>query len=298
MRGRSWRYDAPTRFCGAMRSVMPGHLTHAVPNRTNIEQVSESTAGSRGEHWHAAHDRDSRRVAPRRRGPLPGWTTPDPLSETIKVMTALLRCRGSTAEMALQFDAVVDTCLDWRETIWTGDMIPVVLGAGDHRRLATSQWGLPGDAFVKDIDAKRRGTLYSRDLVTSASRLRDPARLRRCLIVIESFAYPEGPAGEKTRTWFGLWDSALAAWAGFCTPDGANCAGLLTMADDGFLPRGDTMPLLLPKADRARWLAGAGQLSLGPPYSADAYYRENLGERWSTGRLDDEDAAKLSGPRR
>jgi putative SOS response-associated peptidase YedK len=212
-------------------------------------------------------------------------------------MTALLRCRGSTAEMARLFDAVADDGLDWRETIWTGDPVPIVIVDGKDRRLTTSRWGLPEEAYAKAVAAKQHGLLYSRDLVPDASRLHDPAHLRRCLLIVESFAYPEGRAGERTRTWFGLWDSALAAWAGYCTPDGACCAGILLGANDRVEPYSEMMPHLLAPADQARWLDGGGQLSLGPAYDADAFYRENLGERWSTGRLVDEGAAVPIGPR-
>lgn len=208
-------------------------------------------------------------------------------------MTALLRCRGSTAEMARLFEAVADTGLGWRETIWTGDPVPVVLEDGEDRRLTTSEWGLPDEAWSGAVAAKQRDTLYSRDLAPAASRLRDPAGLRRCLIILEGFAYPAGPAGERRRAWFGLWDSALTAWAGVCSPDGAACAGILLQANERVAPCSETMPRLLAPADQARWLDGAGLLSLGPAYAADGFYRENLGERWSTGRPDDAGVATL-----
>jgi putative SOS response-associated peptidase YedK len=205
-------------------------------------------------------------------------------------MTALLRCRGSTAEMARLFDAVPDADLDWRETSWSGDPVPVVFGDGDARRLTTSRWGLPEDAYAKAVAVKQRGTLYSRDLVSGPSRLSDPARLRRCLILVESFAYPDGPVREATRAWFGLRDTPLSAWAGFSTPDGSCCAGLLMLANERVAPCSHTMPWLLTPAGQERWLEGAGQLSIGVGYEADAFYRENLGECWSTGRLGDDDA--------
>ena len=204
-------------------------------------------------------------------------------------MTALLRCRGSTAEMARLFDAVADPDLDWRETSWTGDPVPVVLDDRYARRLTTSRWGLPEDAFAKTVAVKQRGALYSRDLVPGPSRLSDPARLQRCLIVMESFAYPEVSVGEATRAWFGLQDTPLSAWAGLATPDGSCCAGLLMIANGQVMPLNEMMPLLLTPAGQARWLEGAGPLSIGPGYDDDAFYRENLGERWSTGRPPDDD---------
>ncbi|WP_066793461.1 hypothetical protein [Sphingomonas soli] len=46
------------------------------------------------------------------------------------------------------------------------------------------------------------------------------------------------------------------------------------------------MPLLLHPEDCALWLEGGSLLALGPAFAADEFYRENLAERWSTGRPD------------
>lgn len=200
-------------------------------------------------------------------------------------MTALLRSRGATSEMARWFGAVADPGLDWRPSSWTGDPVPVVLADEGRRRLTTCIWGLSQESFVEPIAPKLRGTLYPRDLCRTASRLRDPGGLQRCLILIESFAYPGGLDGHCTRNWFGLWDEALAAWAGICAPDG-RVAGLLGRANERVGPYSDRMPLLLAPANRDVWLAGAGFLALRAGYDAEDFYRENLGERWSTGRLD------------
>lgn len=200
-------------------------------------------------------------------------------------MTALLRSRGAASEMSLLFDALPDADLHWRESSWVGDPVPVVLVENEQRRLATRTWGLPAGSFAHPIAAKRRGTLYPRDLSPSASRLCDPRGFQRCLIIVESFAYPDGPEGRCTRSWFGLWDEALTAWAGLCTPDG-QCAGILARANERVEPYSATMPLLLAPADREGWLAGAGFLALRADYDSADFYRENLGERWSTGRPD------------
>lgn len=44
--------------------------------------------------------------------------------------------------------------------------------------------------------------------------------------------------------------------------------------------------LLLAPADRHSWLAGVGFLSPRAEYDAADFYRENLGEQWSTGWID------------
>ena len=62
------------------------------------------------------------------------------------------------------------------------------------------------------------------------------------------------------------------------------------LANERVAPCSHTMPWLLTPAGQERWLEGAGQLSIGVGYEADAFYRENLGECWSTGRLGDDDA--------
>ena len=195
--------------------------------------------------------------------------------------------------MAKLFDAKPDAGLEWRETGWIGDRVPVVVRDADGRRLATQVWGLPADCFSKPVAAKQSGTLYPRDLSPSASRLHEPTGFRPCLILIESFAYPGGFKGQCTRNWFGLWDETLTAWAGLCTP-GGHCAGILGRANEQVEPYSDAMPLLLASADRESWLAGAGFLALRADYVASDFYRENLGERWSTGRLCEEAPPRLA----
>jgi len=196
-------------------------------------------------------------------------------------MTCLLRTRGSASEMARLFDAEPDPGLAWRETSWTGDPVPVVAVENSQRRLRTMIWGLEAAAYAKSVEARQRGVLYARDLAVAATRLHDLAGLRRCLIILESFAYPMGKAGACTRGWIGLWDEPLTAWAGLCTSEGS--AGMLVLANERVEPLSDTMPRMLPPDDWEPWLAGASLLSLGPGYPEAAFYRENLGERWSTG---------------
>lgn len=201
-------------------------------------------------------------------------------------MTCLLRTRGSASEMASLFDAEPASRLEWREPIWTGDAVPVVVIDEDGTcRIRTMTWGLPALAFAKAVPAKQRGAIYPRDLTRTGSRLQDPIGLERCLIILESFAYPAGEAGRCTRGWIGLWDEPLTAWAAVCTDD--RCAGVLVLANERVEPLSDTMPRLLAPEDRDLWLGGGSLLALGPGYAEADFYRENLGERWSTGRSTD-----------
>lgn len=198
-------------------------------------------------------------------------------------MTALIRARGAVSEMARRFDAVPLLPLAWQALIWPGEQVPVVTSACGDRQLKTMRWGLAHDAFQQPITAYKRGCFFARDLVTGASRLTAPARLRRCLIAIESFARPDGTAGRCTREWHGLWDDPLTAWAGLADEEG--CAGLVH-ADRA---SGTPTPHLLRPDQWQAWLGGAGLLSLGPGYRDTDFYREDLGELWSSGRARDEE---------
>lgn len=157
-----------------------------------------------------------------------------------------------------------------------------------QRRLRTMRWGLPPDAFTIPMRARYRGTFFARDLGTGYGRLQDVRGLEHCLIILESFAYPEMSDGRYTRGWFGLHEHPLTAWAGLCNldADAPGCAGLLVIADERIGKISGHMPRLLMPADHAPWLDGPdGLLSLGPPFAEDAFYHENLGEHWSTGAV-------------
>jgi putative SOS response-associated peptidase YedK len=207
-------------------------------------------------------------------------------------MTALLRCRGSLAEIATLFSAEAPEQLAWTPNIWPGETVLTVVGGTGGRRIEAMTWGLPADAFVDPKRAKaRRTALFGRDLTSATGKLGDPAALRRCLIVLEAFAYPDGPPGEKIRAWAGLWDTPLAAWAGVWSGGGAEagCAGLLIAANERVGEVSRHMPVLLASEDHDSWLYGPGWLLATKPIVEDAaFYLERTGEAWSTGQPLDE----------
>lgn len=206
-------------------------------------------------------------------------------------MTCLLRSRGSSSEMARLFAADSEAGISWRDVVWPGEQVPVVIQEGERRRLITMRWGLPQDAFLNPVRPSQRGIIYSRDFWRTGSRLDDVASLSRCLIILESFAYPAGEAGRCTRSWFGLWDQPLTAWAGICTPDG--CAGVLVRANTVVETASEMMPRLLHPSDHTAWLGGATLLSLSAMPEDQEFYLENLWERWSTGSLPQEMPSRL-----
>lgn len=201
-------------------------------------------------------------------------------------MTALIRTRGSTSELARLFDAAAAPALKWKPFCWPGDPVPVVTGDDRGRTLSTMAWGLPLDDFRRPLAPAQRAGLFASDLMIDASRLRDVLALERSLIIIESYACPVGSAGAMTREWTGLSEEPLTAWAGFCNAARTHCAGLL-MRTSASLERGNApYPRLLRREYWQAWLDGAGFLSIGEPYEDTDLYREDLGERWSNGRQD------------
>ena len=201
-------------------------------------------------------------------------------------MTALLRCRGTLGKIAALFAAEAPARLDWTPEIWPGEPVLTVFAGEDRRHIAAMRWGLPADAFAGRRSRARRGSLFARDLVRGAGTLADPAALRRCLIVLEAFAYPDGPPGRRTRAWAGVWDRPLAAWAGVWTGSGAEagCAGVLTLSNERIAAVSQHMPVLLAPGDHDSWLNGPGWLLAATPIAeAAAFYLERTDERWSTG---------------
>ncbi|MCP1469363.1 putative SOS response-associated peptidase YedK [Sphingobium sp. OAS761] len=180
----------------------------------------------------------------------------------------------------------------WEPLIWPGEPVVAVTERNGRRMIDTQAWGLPAAAFV-DSDRSRahRAILFPRELRADAGALVDPGELERCLIVLESFAYPDGPGGQRTRAWAGLWEQPLVGWAGFCVPGGQGCAGLLVLANPLIERASRHMPLLLRPDGHDAWLDGSATiLSVAAVTEEADFFLERTDERWSTGAsLDDED---------
>lgn len=199
-------------------------------------------------------------------------------------MTSLIRCRGAVSEIAALFHAVPDAGLDWRPHSWPGEPTLVVAQDKDVRRLRSLPWGLPQGLFVTDRPREQRGTLFARESVDGRDGLIDSGTLTRCLIVAEAFAYPAGDAGQRVRSWAGLWDEPLCAWAGVCElGDESGFAGLLT-ASNALVGRVSRhMPILLRPKERDTWLAGVPLHAIDGVYEEAAWFLEPSDEAWSSG---------------
>jgi putative SOS response-associated peptidase YedK len=127
--------------------------------------------------------------------------------------------------------------------------IPVVrASAAGARELATLRWGLP--------PAWSGGpTLFNARAETAADKptFRDAFRRRRCLVPFSGFYEWQKLAGGRRQPFlFRRPDDTPFAVAGLW--DGDACA-LLTTQADAVVARGhDRMPLILPRANFARWL--------------------------------------------
>lgn len=207
-------------------------------------------------------------------------------------MTALLRCRGAVSEMEELFAAEPCGTPAWEPQIWPGEPVVTITERDGRRVIDTQAWGLPTATFVDTRRSRaHRAILFPRELRGDAGALDDPGSLERCLIVLESFAYPDGAARQRTRTWAGLWEQPLVGWAGFCKPGGQGCAGLLVLANPLIERVSRHMPLLLRPESHGAWLDGSATILSVAAITEEAdFFLERTDERWSTGAsIEDED---------
>lgn len=196
------------------------------------------------------------------------------------------------SEMMALFGAEPCAVPTWEPLIWPGEPVLAITETAGLRMIAAQAWGLPAAAFVDTGRSRaRRAILFPRELRADAGALADPSELERCLIVLEAFAYPDGAAGQRTRTWAGLWDQSLVGWAGFCAPGGRGCAGILVMANPLIERVSRHRPLLLHPDGYGAWLDGSATiLSVATVTEEADFFLEHTDERWSTGTsIDDGD---------
>lgn len=196
-------------------------------------------------------------------------------------MSMLYRCRTSLREVAEHLGAAVPTRAEWAGEMRPGRTGLIVHNDASRRAVSAMCWGLAfGD------DPQNRATAFLRELWPDQPALLDAAA--RCLIVLDSFAAPDGPPGARTTTWYGFEDTPIFAWAGVCDRSGrvdAFC-GLITGARPPVGP-GRTMPALLSPEECEIWLTAdlvtAGALVRGHRRFR-GLYREPTEELWSANR--------------
>lgn len=147
------------------------------------------------------------------------------------------------------------------------------------------RWGVKRAHHWFGPPEKARTTYRLRELWPEEKPLLEPEH--RCLIILDSFALPDGAAGARTRTWHGYDDRPIFAWAGVWREGrgGAGFAGVVVDAAPPLDPQ-RTMPLLVAPADYASWLE-ADLLSAVRLIRSDAnpdLYSETTEQPWGADR--------------
>jgi len=176
----------------------------------------------------------------------------------------------------------------------------VMIKNRDQRRIGNMTWGFPRHSRQE----RERGDPPGRiGLVANLSNpLWDKIVVQprqRCIIAMTHFANPDGPQGEKTRTWFSLDGERIIGWAGIwrMTDDGPVCAGLTMDANEAVMPTNDRMPVILAPSEYDRWLGGTIQDVIGfqfrAPIAVGRMVVEATNERWRSGGLPTRQGALL-----
>lgn len=168
----------------------------------------------------------------------------------------------STSEIADEFDAVMEDSFNAGEgDVYPGGQGIVVREREGRRILQQMTWGWP-----RPMTSKKTGKPIKPKPVNNIANLGSyPWRFiagkpeHRCLIPLTGFCEAEGEEGRKTRTWFGVNERPLFAWAGMWdTSDtwGNWYSGLMTDCNEVVRPVHNRMPVLLHKDEFDRWLHG------------------------------------------
>ena len=201
-------------------------------------------------------------------------------------MPSLYRCRTSLSEVAALFGTTPPARADWSAELWPGRTGLVVRRDGEERRIEAMRWGANLPEGPADFPRHRRTALWFRELWPAHAHWLAPDA--RCLIVVESFALSDGPAGARTRTWYGFDDPPLLAWAGVWTAS-AGVAGFAGFLVSGAhpVPATATMPAIVLPDEFDAWLGGdmsiAGRIAR-QQRAHDAMYREPTEAPWGADR--------------
>lgn len=201
-------------------------------------------------------------------------------------MTVLYRCRTALSEVARTFDAAAPAAADWSAEVWPGRDGLVVHTLDGQRRIAAMAWGVRNASFAwRECDHTLTGVWF-RDIYRNSAGFLAPQH--RCLIVLESFACPDGAPGARKRTWFGFEDWPIFAWAGFWTESrqGRGFCGFLVAANE-LVTASSIMPAIVAPSDYDAWLYGdlsAIARIARTTMSSETMYREPTEEPWGGDR--------------
>ena len=175
-------------------------------------------------------------------------------------MCNLYTSRKSREEVAAHFRVDAVPASNAPEEVYPGTPGMVVREAEGRRFLQSMTWGFPLRLKGMSPTAKPKPVNNIADLRKNmwVGLARKPEW--RCLIPLTGFAEAEGPKGAKTRTWFGVKDQPIFAWAGLWRDSaewGPVYSGVMTECNEAIRPVHDRMPVLLHSDEYDRWLHGS-----------------------------------------
>jgi putative SOS response-associated peptidase YedK len=178
-------------------------------------------------------------------------------------MCNLYATRAGSAEIAALFRAKMQAAPNVAE----GDVYPgghglVVREEAGERVLQSMTWGFPLAQKSKKTGQpiKPKPVNNIADLTSYMWRFIAPRPEHRCIIPLTGFCEAEGQQGAKTRTWFGVRERPIFAWAGLWKNSdewGPVYSGLMTDCNEAVRPVHDRMPVLLHEEDYDIWLRGS-----------------------------------------
>lgn len=178
-------------------------------------------------------------------------------------MCNLYTTKASAAEIASAFGARMTINFNAGEgEVYPGGIGMVVREDAGERVLQSMTWGFPLAQKSKKTGQpiKPKPVNNIRELSSFMWRYVAPRPENRCLIPLTGFCEAEGEKGVMTRTWFGVHDRPIFAWAGMWKNSdewGPVYSGLMTDCNEAVRPVHDRMPVLLHEGDFDRWLRGS-----------------------------------------
>lgn len=175
----------------------------------------------------------------------------------------LYTTKTSAAEVAKFFKAQLPINFNAGEgEVYPGGQGMVVREEAGDRIVQSMAWGfpLPQKSKKTGLPIKPKPVNNIRELSSYMWRFIAPRPENRCLIPLTGFCEAEGEKGAMTRTWFGVRDQPIFAWAGMWKVSdewGPVYSGLMTDCNEVVRPIHDRMPVLLHQDEYDRWLHGS-----------------------------------------
>lgn len=208
-------------------------------------------------------------------------------------MCNLYTTKASAAEVASAFGARMQTNFNAGEgEVYPGGIGMVVREEEGERILQSMTWGFPLAQKSKKTGQpiKPKPVNNIAELTSFMWRFVAPRPEQRCLIPLTGFCEAEGEKGAKTRTWFGLHDRPIFAWAGMWKDSaewGPVYSGLMTDCNEAVRPVHDRMPVLLHEEDLDLWLRGSLEDVMsfqGRCFPDELIRMERTGDSWFRAR--------------